>query len=525
MKKYLFRALTLLMVGSASVSFVACGSDGDDGGGATGGDITSNESSSAVLGTWANTTSDDLNYILCFNADGTGYYIVEGTKDLNFTTFSKREFKFTTAELLGTASSVANVTGVKASGSIEMNYIGSSSAEYASFVLTETGKLQFEGLKNIEKSIFTQTPSLTNTVDIKGLWQGSFSEAQLYSENLVNTYSAFMRIDENGTGYLNNYNYVRNLDTNNFSSFNGDVIPFTSYVVTGDIVAFKLKDETSTTDEEVIVGLLRYKKNAANGYNISINGSEEVDVYPISSTTDITSNVQGIWVDESEENVMLASANKNLIYLKKNNNPSGDSFSLNDSIVGPYSLLDYNIKVDKSRYLRGKFVPEYRYILADISSVGTSNLGIYGTSVYHRFTKVPDGSAKLTGRWKLDTEITDNQLASGAIIDNNNYNVDKLYQLEFSGNNLFYAFTDEYATDYRTCYYIATNGRLFVLEKASDGASAANDDYNYSYGSNYGSTIRKQYSWEVVGSKLYLKYSVDNYTYSGPEEHVIIYTK
>lgn len=514
MKRYFLKALTLLIVSSASVSFVSCGSDGD-GGGVVDPTPSTPESKSAILGTWVNSV-DDMNYILCFNADGTGYYITEGTKQINFTTFNKVEFKFTTAELIGTASSVATVSGVKASGSVEISYVGSSATDYGTFVVTETGKVEFDGLHNINKKIFTQTSSLINTVDIAGLWEGSFSEFQQFSEVLKNTYNAFMRIDSNNTGYLNSYRYTQNIETSDYSNFSGSVIPFTSYVVTGDIIAFKLKDETNTTEEEVTVGLVRYKKNAANGYNVSINGEDEVDIYSNASAADISTNVRGIWVDENEENVMLASTSNNLLYIKKTaNSDNNSSFALNDSLIGPYTLLDYNIKVDKSYYQRGKFYPVYRYILANISS-RNAFMGIYRSNVYGRFTKVADGSSQLTGRWKLDKDITETYTSTGAIIDNNDIYANNLYQIEFSSNNLFYAYQNAEDVDdrnYKTCYYIATGtGRLFVVEK-------------YNEENNTSSKIRKQYSTETVGSKLYLKYSVKSYYSTEPQEHVIIYTK
>lgn len=509
MKKYFLRALTLLMVGSASVSFMACGSDSDGGGSII-------EENSAIRGTWINSVDDDMNYILCFKEDGTGYYIVEGTKQINFRSFSKVNFKFTTAELIGTASSVATVSGVKASGSVEISYVGSSAKDYGTFIVTETGKVEFEGLRNINKNIFAKTNSLTNSVDISGLWEGSLSEFQQFSETLKNTYNAFIRIDSNNTGYLNSYKYTQNVETSEYSNFTGNVIPFTSYIVTGDIIEFKLKDETNTTEEEVTVGLVRYKKNAANGYNVSINGEDDVDIYSNASAADISSNVKGVWVDEDEENVMLASSNNNLLYFKKTEDTyNNSSFTVNDSLIGPYSLLDYNIKVDKSYYQRGNFYPVYRYILANISS-RNAFLGIYRSNVYGRFTKVADGSAQLTGRWKLDKEITDTYTSTGAIIDNNDRYANNLYQIEFSSNNLLYAYQNAEDVDdrnYKTCYYIATGaGRLFVVEKYSE------DGYS-------SSKIRKQYSTETVGSKLYLKYSVSSYYSTTPEEHVIIYTK
>lgn len=518
MKKYLFRALTLLMVGSASVSFVACGSDGDDGGGVVDPTPDDSEKKSAILGTWINSV-DDKNYILYFGKDGTGYYIVEGTKEINFESFSKKNFTFTSIATSGTINSGTATFEAKAVGSVEINFNGSSSNNKGEFTVSNDGKVMFTGLNDIEKNIFTKTDNLTTTVDISGLWEGSKSEPQQFSEILINTQSVSIRIDSSNSGYLNSYNYTQNIETNEYSSFSGSVIQFTSYVVTGDIIEFKYKDETNKTEEEKNVGYIRYKKNDLNGYIVSIGGGDQVDIYSNPSAADISTNVKGIWVDEKEENIMLASSNDNLIYFKKNvdsrDNSTFASLTDNDSIIGPYTLLDYNIKVDKSSYKLGKYNRAYKYILVNMRS-GNSFLGIYNSTVYGKFTKVADGSSQLTGRWKLDKEITDSYTSTGAIIDNNDIYANNLYQIEFSSNNLLYAYQNaedvEYR-DYKTCYYIATGaGRLVIVEKDNDKG-------------NRSSRIRKQYSTETVGSKLYLKYSVQSYYSTEPQEHVIIYTK
>lgn len=85
-----------MFAGAMTFTLTACSDDSDTDKEPDGSKPDQNtEKKSTLLGTWVNQASDDLVYYLVFKEDGSGYYIKEGIRELNFNIFDKKEFKWT----------------------------------------------------------------------------------------------------------------------------------------------------------------------------------------------------------------------------------------------------------------------------------------------------------------------------------------------------------------------------------------------------------------------------------------------
>ena len=274
MKKYYY-LWSVFAAFLLSLTFVSCGDSSDDDPDPIPVDPGKRiENNSNLLGTWINKAQDDLVYYLFFKDDGTGYYIKEGVQEVNFTTFTKRDFKWTAI----TTHDLATTTGTTvagALGSIEINFTGGYTGTFkGDYQIGENGKMKIDEYSGFDKkSIFTKTNNLSTTADIKGLWKGDFEDTS--SRTYTRTFSSFLRIDENGSGYYNEYQKDYYPASGSieayYSSFNGDLQPFSTYEVAGDIITLKdyVNNSVSGTKELVSVMYLRFKKNDIGGYNIA----------------------------------------------------------------------------------------------------------------------------------------------------------------------------------------------------------------------------------------------------------------
>ena len=524
MKKYYY-LWSVFAAFLLSLTFVSCGDSSDDDPDPIPVDPGKRiENNSNLLGTWINKAQDDLVYYLFFKDDGTGYYIKEGVQEVNFTTFTKRDFKWTAI----TTHDLATTTGTTvagALGSIEINFTGGYTGTFkGDYQIGENGKMKIDEYSGFDKkSIFTKTNNLSTTADIKGLWKGDFEDTS--SRTYTRTFSSFLRIDENGSGYYNEYQKDYYPASGSieayYSSFNGDLQPFSTYEVAGDIITLKdyVNNSVSGTKELVSVMYLRFKKNDIGGYNIasSVSTTERAIAKVSSAAAGLSASIgDRIWWDgdtetDSEENNVLFLKDNKVIYLQKGvSGNRTDNYVLQDTIIGNYELKDYNICIDQSYIQNGKKIPLTKYILVD-RIMASNYMGFYNFGIYKKFTSTNIGT-NITGTWILasptDQNVTSYNNVNTTVDNTVTSEYSKLYySIQFTANNQLYMRKLSEDIDYLTCVYIATNGKLFFFDKKTQTSTST--------------SIKKQYEWEVIngGTTLLLKYKNSN------RQHVIVYTK
>ena len=492
------------------------------------------EKESPLLGTWMNSASDDMVYYIVFRKDGTGYFIKEGTKEVNFNTFEKKEFKWTGINIYD--SKEANLVGKN--GNLEINFTGGTTGTYSGTYQIGTDAIPKMGIDESSyfdrKTIFTKTEALNTKIAINGLWKGEYIDDSRSSYDRI--FSSYLRINDDGSGYYNPYykEYINQEDdedpTDNYRNFSGGLTDFVAYEVTGDIVTLKDSVLNSVTGKKEVKNqaFLRFKKNAVGGYNYCTSGAVEqalTQVTTLPSEIGLTMDNK-IWWDATdkniEQNVLMLSDGK-AVYLKKSNDNTlpfrTDNFTLEDSINGSYTMKDYNIDIDLSYIKNGKLYDVHSDILIERQGSKVF-LGTYQTYAYSLYNSTNTRSSSLLGSWVLATEKTDldpvKEIYEDIVVDNSlSSESSKLYhQMEFSGNNLLYLRKDLEDTDYSTCIAIVSNGKLFFYSK-----NQKNNNLN----------IHKQYEWELRDNMLWLKYRNYPYGYSYDSdnyvEHVVVYKK
>lgn len=533
-KKYFGTSVLSLLAATCVMLMGSCGSDSSDepskGPDAPVTPEPEPEQQSDLLGTWVNQAQEDMVYYLFFKTDGTGYFIKEGIQELNFSIFEKKDFKWTAIKTVDLATG-ASLASKGALGSVEINFTGGSSGTFSGdYQIGENGKMKLDEYSGFDgKTIFTKTSDLTTTAEIKGLWQGDYVDES--SRLFTRTYSSFLRIDEDGKGYYNEYvkDYYAATATSpsEYKNFIGKLFDFSLYEVTGDILTLKdyIENTTTNTKELRNVANIRFKKNAVGGYNISSGSVEraikKLTSAPASLSTTINNRIFWDGTDEEDEQNVFYVKDTQAIYLSKTNIPERtDEFLLKDTIVGKCSYKDYNICIDHSYVSNGKNHQRLSYVLVD--KVGTSNyFGIYGansSNVYKKYTST-NISTTLTGKWTLASVKAEDVKDYGedVVVDNSitsEYN--NLYNtIQFASNSQLLLKKNLADVDYLTCVYIATNGKVFFFSKKGEPS------------------VAKQYEWEINGSTLLLKYkqfvpkwnsTLSRYV-DTEEDHVIVYKK